>query len=302
MPSSISVVDSRAEIHNVIGNLKNGDRVEVISQDNDWAEVRLAQGKRGWVETKSLMDSKVYDGGQRLLKDLAGIPVQAVGHTTLDVNLRLEPSREGPLLESLSRNKRLEVFGRRLVPRSAGGESGSKESAVGTEKPAPGSPVLDAWYLVRTDSRAGWVLGRLVTLDIPEGISAYAQNHNMVAWLVLNTIDDNGRKVPQYLVADREGSPDCDFNHIRVFTWWAKESHYATSFVESNLTGYFPVRVAHPNGSPEFRLRLVDRKGRKYQKIYRLSDTVVRPMGTVEGWASDATPMATAEKTVRHRR
>jgi Bacterial SH3 domain len=304
LPSSVPVVDSRAEIHNVIGNLNCGDRVEVISKGDDWAEVRFAEGKKGWVESKDLMDSSVFDGGLRLLKDLAGIPVQAAGHTTFSVNLRLEPSRDGALLERLGRNKSLEIFGRRLVPRSAGGaELGSSESATpGSEKGVPGPATLDAWYLVRTDSRAGWVFGRLVTLDIPEGISTYAQNHNMVAWLVLNTVDDNGRRVPQYLVADRDGTLECDFNHIRVFTWWVKQGHYATAYVESNLNGYFPIRVAHSDTSPEFRLRLIDAKGRKFQKIYRLSDTVVRPLGTVEGWASDANPIAKASKPARRSR
>jgi Bacterial SH3 domain len=302
MPSSIPVVDSRAEIHNVIGNLKNGDRVEIISQDEDWAQVRLPEGKQGWVETKYLMDSRVHDGGQRLLKDLQGIPVQAVGHTTFDVNLRLDPSRDGSLLDRLDRNQGLQIFGRRLVPRSAGGaETGGGESPA-AEKAAPGSPIPDAWYLVRAGSRAGWVLGRLVTLDIPEDISVYAQNYNLVAWLVLNTVDDNGRKVPQYLVADREATQDYDFNHIRVFTWWAQEGHYATAYVASNLNGYFPIQVTHPDGSPQFRLRLVDAKGRKFQMIYELSDTVVRPLGTVEGWASDAVPIAKAGKPARPRR
>lgn len=304
LPFSVPILDSRAEIHNVIGNLKNGDRVDVISQDEDWAEVSLPGGVKGWVETKYLMDSQVYEGGMRLLKELKGIPVQASGHTTFDVNLRLEPSRDGPLLEHLGRNQSLEILGRRLVPRPAsGGESGSGEpGAAGTEKPSPGSPLLDAWYLVRTHSRAGWVFGRLVTLDIPESISVYAQNYNMVAWLALNKIDDNGRKVPQYLVADREGGQDFDFTHIRVFTWWVKKERYATAYVESNLNGYFPIQVEHSDKSPEFRLRLVDSKGRKFQKIYRLADTVVRPLGTVEGWASEAVPLATAKRAGTRRR
>ncbi len=297
LPSSVPLIDSRAEIHNVIESLKGGERVEILSEDNNWAHLRLPDGKRGWVETQYLMDSETYEGGQRLQKELEGIPVQAMGHTSYDVNLRLAPSRDGSLLERLSRNQSLRVFGRRLVPRSAGGAEGPASTA----ETAPASSALDAWYLVEAGSRAGWVLGKLVTLDIPQGISAYAQNYNMVAWLVLNTVDDNGRQVPQYVAADREGTEECDFTHIRVFTWGAKEGQYATAYVESNLKGSFPIQVDHSDGVAEFRLRLVDAKDRKIQKVYKLVDKVVRPQGIIEGWASRAMPVG-AERSVRRRR
>jgi hypothetical protein len=90
----------------------------------------------------------------------------------------------------------------------------------------------------------------------------------MVAWLTLNTVEDDGRTVPQYLAADRVGSPEVDFTHIRVFTWWSARQQYATAYVESNLQGYFPIRVQQVEGAPHFRLRLVDRSGQKIQKVW----------------------------------
>ena len=35
---------------------------------------------------------------------------------------------------------------------------------------------------------------------------------------------------------------------------------------------------------------LVDKNGHRFQKVYRLDDTIVHPLGTVEGWESDAMP------------
>jgi hypothetical protein len=146
---------------------------------------------------------------------------------------------------------------------------------------------------------AGWVLGRFVELDIPEALSMYAQGTNLVAWVILNTVEDNGQQVPQYLAADRVGTQEVDFNHFRVFTWWVNHHRYATAYVESGLNGYFPIRVAHRDGAPYFRLRLVDDSGRKFQKVYGLFDTFTRPVGIVEGWESDAMP---AQPPARHRR
>lgn len=294
LPTTVNIVDSRAEIHSVVGRLKNGDRVEVLSREGDWARVRLASGAEGWTEAQDLMDPATYEGGQRLLKDLQGIPVQASGHTSFEVNLRLGPSREAPRLDRLTQNQGVEIFGRRLVPRAAGAfeKGGEEPTAAGSSATSSTPPVLDAWYLVRADSRAGWVYGRLIALDIPDAIAGYAHSINLVAWLVLDHVEDNGREVPQYLVADRIGTQDVDFNHIRVFTWWAAKGRYATAYVESNLSGYFPIRVVHEDGKPYFRLRLEDKQGRKFQKVYRMNGTIVRPVGTVDGWSSDAIPEA----------
>jgi hypothetical protein len=127
----------------------------------------------------------------------------------------------------------------------------------------------------------------------------YAQGTNVVAWLVLNTVVDGGQQVPQYLVADRIGTQEVDFNHIRVFTWWIKDHKYVTAYVESGLNGYFPMRGTSLAGVPYFRLRLIDQGGRKFQKVYGLFDTITRPLGTVDGWESDALPVRPAP---RHRR
>ena len=106
--------------------------------------------------------------------------------------------------------------------------------------PVSSEVALKAWYLVQGGSHAGWILGRRVHLDIPKSISAYAQDTNLVAWLVLNTVDDSGHLVPQYLVADRLGTQACDFTDIRVLTWWKKKQTYAIAYNEGGLKAIFP--------------------------------------------------------------
>jgi hypothetical protein len=290
LPESLGVVDSPAQIRVGVAVLKQGDRVEVLQRTKNWARVRIADGRAGWVEATDLLDSASFAKGQQLLEELASAPPQAVGHTVGAANLRLEPARDAPQLVQLPANQSVELFGRRLVERPP--QPGAS---------APSEPLRDAWYLVRAESKAGWVLGRLVTLDVPEAIGMYAQSINLVSWFVLSTVDDNGRQVPQYLVADRQGTGEFDFNHIRIFTWWSKRQEYVTAYVESNLKAYFPIRVTRVDGVPHFRLRLVDRYGRKIQKVYALFDTIVRPIGTVEGWESDAMPARPVSKARRPR-
>jgi hypothetical protein len=183
------------------------------------------------------------------------------------------------------------VLGRRLVDRP-----------LQPDQPPTATPVRDAWYLARADSKAGWILGRLVALDVPEAVSVYTQGVNIVAWFVLSTVADNGRQVPQYLVADRTGASEYDFDHIRVFTWWVKNQMYVTAYVESNLSGYFPIRVQQLDGVPHFRLRVVDSEGNKAQRVYGLFNTETRLLGVVPGWETDAMPPAHHKSRAAHGR
>ena len=279
LPDSVEVVDTPAEVRMVVGVLRRGEKLDVAERTRNWAEIRTAGGLTGWVELRNLLDSETYEAGQRVLAGLSDLPAQAEGHTGGVVNLRLEPSREAPQLSQLDENEKLQVFGRRLVDRPSSAEETAK--------------TRDVWYLVRVGPRAGWVLGKFVTLDIPEALSHYAQGTNVVAWVVVKTVEDGGRKVPEYLVADRMGTQDVDFTHFRVFTWWAKNQEYVTAYVEGDLRGFFPIRVTSEGGVPHFRLRLEDEDGEKYQKVYRMVDTITREVGTVPGWDSDAMPTST---------
>lgn len=279
---SLDLLDTPAVVHRVLAVLKYGDRVEVLKKQGTWAKVRAGNGDEGWVITEVLVQAQIFENGQKLFQELSDKQVQATGHTVLAANIHLEPSREAPALGMLTQGQSLNVFDRRMVARNEpGGEP--KQAA------SPAS-AADAWYLVQSDKRAGWVLGRLITLGIPDAISQYAADYNTVAWLVLNTVQDGNNRVPQYLVADREGTVEFDFTHVRVFTWSVRAHHYVTSFVKSGLRGSFPIQVEHINNVPYFRLRVLDGDGKKIQSVYGLFNTIVRPVGTVDGWESNAIP------------
>ncbi len=288
-PDSLAVFDSQAEVHGTVATVHAGERLGIVEHDGDWVRVQLPSGLRGWVEWSDLIDSASYESGRHLLTQIAGIPPQAEGHTTFEVNLHLEPSRDGQVLTRLRQNQHVQIFARRVVTRVPETHAGNAVETASESEGAP-SGIPEAWYLVRADTHAGWVLGRLITLDVPDDISPYAQDVNMVAWIVIDKVRDGGREIPQYLVADRIQERDVDFNHIRVFTWWPKQQRYVTAYVESKLAGYFPIRVNRVNDVPYFRLRLLDKDGRKVQKVYALEDTMVHPLGFVNGWTSDAIP------------
>jgi uncharacterized protein YgiM (DUF1202 family) len=293
LPDSLEVWNTPALIRRKIHVLKAGEEVRLLGQFRTWAHVRIPNGGEGWVRADGLLSAAAHQAEQRLLNALSELPAQAEGKPIAVENLHIEPSGEAAVVARVNPDQNLEIFARRLVERS----------------PEPDTPQIvtvasnrrEAWYLVRSGSHAGWVRGRRVRLDIPPGISVYAQDTNLVAWLVLNTVNDNGKMVPQYVVAERERCDTCDFTKVMVLTWWKRKQTYAIAFRQGGLQGYFPILVTHEGTVPYFRLRLMDEDGNKYQLVYGLFDTITRPMGTAEGWSSDALPERLPSRRPRHK-
>lgn len=280
LPDSANVVDTTAAIQSTVATLKQGDQVKVLRRARDWVKVGLASGVEGWMDQAALIDQATFEKGESLLREVQGTSPQAAGHASDQVNVRVEPSREAAQLAQLNADQKVEIYERRVVERAAADTSGK----------ATGKMSKEVWYLISAGKRAGWVVGRLISLDPPEALSQYTQGVNTVAWKVLKTVDDNGEHMPEYLVADRIGAEQ-DFNHIRVFTWWVKDHKYVTAYVESNLNGTFPIQVQDLGGLPSFRLHLTNDEGHRFQKVYGLYDTITRPIGIVDGWESEAMPV-----------
>jgi hypothetical protein len=288
LPSSAKVWDTPAEIREQIATLQSGEQVQALGRFRDWTHVRTLAGQDGWVSASDLMNAETHAAEDRLCREISDAPVQAGGHAGDVDNVHIEPSRQAAIVAEVNPEQTLEIFGRRMVPRSGdNGASGIPSTASRVE----------AWYLIRQGSRAGWILGRRFQLDIPKSLSAYSEGTNLVAWVVINTVNDDGRPVPQYLVADRVGNNTCDFTDIRVLTWWKRKQTYAIAYKEGDLQGYFPILVAHEGSVPQFRLRLVDDTGAKCQQVYGLYDTITRLIGIAGTWQADAIPAPRPPRT-----
>lgn len=282
LPDTLDLWDTPAEIRNEVGKLNSGEEVRVLGRFRDWAHVREAGGREGWVSTDGLMDSQTHQAEDRLFAAMSELPAQAAGEAAETENLHIQPSRAAAIVREVNPDEKLEILQRKLVRRTV-------ESYPLDIGPATTSR-LEVWYLVREATHAGWILGHRVHLTIPSGISAYAQDANLVAWLTLNKVQDNGHPVPQYVVADRIGTEACDFTEIQVLTWWKREQTYAVAFRQGGFQGYFPILVTHEGSVPYIRLRVVGPGGKNYQVIYGLFDTLTRLVGIADTWASDAPP------------
>jgi SH3-like domain-containing protein len=281
----VNLRDHVAAVYEKIGVVKNGDRVEVLDHDRRFAKVRTASGATGWMEQRYLVGQDVFDQIQKLTADNQNDPVQAQGVTRNDTNLHVEPGRDTEHLYQISTGEKLSLLKRAtaekpgaVAPPSRSATPGSNQS----DKKEP-IPVIEDWWLVRdSNNRVGWVLARMVDVDVPLDVAQYAEGQRIVACFVLNQVKDGDKKIAQYLIAlsePKDGLP-FDFNQIRVFTWNVKRHRYETAYRE-RMQGVLPVTVAQESFDkegllPVFIVRVEDDKGNVTERKYKLNTPMVR--------------------------
>ena len=156
-------------------------------------------------------------------------------------------------------------------------------------KPAePPKLVMEDWYLVRNSAgQVGWVLMRMVDLDVPLDVAQYAEGQRIVGYFVLNTvsetIDGEEKQEPQYLMLlnePKDGLP-FDYNQVRVFTRNRNKHRYETAYRERDMEGYFPVKTGHAvfdkeGDLPTFTIRKMNATGQIVDATYKMNGPIVR--------------------------
>ncbi|MBV9087420.1 MAG: SH3 domain-containing protein [Acidobacteria bacterium] len=299
--------DNVAAVYNKVGIVKNGERVEVLEKSRRFVHVHTERNETGWMEQRYLVSQEVYDGFQKLAADTAHDVVQAHATARFDVNLHVTPDRESEHFYQLKEGDKVELLARATAP---------KPGAVATAKPvsekknaAPPAPALEDWWVVRdTHGHAGWLLSRMVDLDVPIDIAQYAEGQRIVAYFVLNQVPDEGKQVPQYLVAltePRDGLP-FDYNQIRVFTWNLRRHRYETAYRDRRLSGVFPISIGKQNFEkegvlPTFTLKLKDESGQVTSSTYKLNGPIVKRV-VAEGEQPKAPHVAPEKRQARRAR
>ena len=279
-----SLRDQVAAIYNRVGNVKNGERVEIIDRDRRFARVRTGSGIEGWIEQRYLVDQKTYDALQKLTQEHQSDPVQAPGVLRNDTNMHVTPGRESEHLYQLASGAKVAILGRGTAEKQLPGGTPAVRPALAKPGKVPAGPVLEDWSLVRdAQGRVGWVLARMVDVDAPLDIAQYAEGQRFVAFFVLNEVQDAEKKVPQYLcvLTDPHDGLPFDFDQLRVFTWNVRKHRYETAYREHGLSGVLPVTVTQENFDkegtlPVFILRVRDDAGNISERKYKLNTPIVR--------------------------
>lgn len=283
----VTLMSTTAQVREPVATVNFGDRLEIIQRYQDQVQVRTMTGIVGWINERDLLSADLWQKA-RDLEALAGaMPVMARGHTKVLTNLRISPGREAQRLRQLNKAIPLELFERRPVgvpvaPRTI--KSGDQEES-GAE---PAAAKKEDWWLVRAhapdlEAISGWLLGRFVQLDVPAPLPDYASTAGMriVAWFEVSRVNDaSGHPKGQFLVLGAHGPEGqaCDFNMLRVYTWGVQRQRYETAFVESNVCGKLPVKLAKgqtAGSDVSFTFQDIS-GGAPEERAYQMHQTIVR--------------------------
>jgi uncharacterized protein YgiM (DUF1202 family) len=162
-------------------------------------------------------------------------------------------------------------------------QTGAKAAAA--KPPEPEAPkVYEDWWLVRNaEGKTGWVLARMIDLDVPLEVAQYAEGQRIMGYYVLNTVEEDGKQVPQYLLVTNENKDGLpwDFNAIRVFSRNRARHRYETAYRERNLFGVLPVKTGTQEFEkegvlPYFVIRTKDDAGQIHEIKYKMNGPIVR--------------------------
>src|SRR5579883_183115 len=280
----VNLRDRLAPIYEKKGVVHNGEKVFVLERKRRFLRVRTAAGEEGWIEERYTLPADVYAQFQKLTADSITLPVQAHAVARNTLNFHLTPGRETDHLYQVQEGEKLEILKRATAEKPGSAPAAAVQTVTMKKQETPPAPVLEDWWLVRdSQKRAGWVLARMVDIDVPLDIAQYSEGQRIVAAPVLNQVEDGGKQVSQYLVLmteNKDGLP-FDFNSIRVFTWNLKKHRYETAYRERNLDGVFPVKVATEDFGkdgrlPVFTLTVLNGQNQPVERNYKMMGVIVK--------------------------
>jgi uncharacterized protein YgiM (DUF1202 family) len=291
--------DRVATLYSKTGIVHNGERVVILErmQNRRFVRVRSSRGEEGWVQERYLTDQPTFDQFQRLTEQFKNVSAQAVAVTRSQVNLHVTPGRKTEHLYQLNENEKVDLLQRQTADKNAGPApvTQSKTDKKDTDAEPPTgdepenekpeqAPVLEDWWLIRdSQKRVGWVLGRLLYVDVPIEVGQYAEGQRIVAFFVLDQVQDGDKKASEYLVLlteNKDGLP-YDYDQVRVFTWNARRHRYETAYRERDLRGFLPVTLGRQSFEKEgdlrtFTLRAADESGAIHELKYKFNPPLVR--------------------------
>lgn len=294
----VTVWSSNAQVREPLVYSSFGDRFDVLSRSGDTLQVRTAKGVEGWVASRDVLPADLWQKAQALTSEAKTKLVQALAHTKVLTNLRVDPGRDGARIFQLGRDTSISLLERRVMDAaptriaaaSAPVSTGAPPAPVPDDDTATAEPATtkkEDWLLVLAHTKdegdfAGWVVSRFVAMDLPSPLPDYTSSAGMrvTGWMELNRVAAAGQPRPQYLVFGTRGSEGdiCDFTTLRVYTWGAKRARYETAFVDSNFCGQMPVQLtaaAQLGGDATFHFMTLGESG-KQERAYRMHQTVVR--------------------------
>jgi hypothetical protein len=228
--------DRVAAVSNRVGEVANGQPLEVLEHGRRFLKVKTQKNEIGWIQEQAVIDSKLYDEFTKLADQHKQDPIVATAILRDEKYLHLTPGRDTEHFRLLPANAKLQLLARASVPKPAPGAGPRRRSSVpggtvappttgdGLTKPSSTSPpslpkptvastppgqtepapvVLEDWWLVRDSAgNAGWLLSSSIDVEAPDSVAQYAEGQRIVGAYVLTKIQDQAADVPDHAVPE----------------------------------------------------------------------------------------------------
>lgn len=282
--------DRVAEVSNRVGEVTNGEPLEVLEHGRRFTRVKTPKNEIGWIEDHMVIDQKIYDAFAQLAADHKNDQPFATATLRDDLYMHVAPGREAEHFYLLPGNAKVQLLERASVPRQpVGGAAPASLARMAEERAAtkrtisadasktpatPGTPPLpmpvpmEDWWLARdSQGHTGWLLASRVDVDVPDNIMEYGEGQRFVgAWQIATVNDPDSdfpnHEAPEYLtlMAPPKSGLPFDFDQVRVFTWSKIHHRYETGFRLHPIAGFLPVKIftaQTPQGAvPAFSFRI----------------------------------------------
>ena len=192
------------------------------------------------------------------------------------------------------------------LSRTAMPEEPSRTTAGSPAAAPPAAPPksADDWALVRLeDGSAGWVLARMLVMEIPDEVAQYAERARIAAYFRIGSVRTKEGEKPVWLwAAQSQRSAGHDFDSLRIFVWSTRRQRYETAFIERNLRGWLPLELHRSGAAVDgFQTVVEEKDGRVVKRTYSLQPGTFRarvvartPVSRPESWLNRQPPAAPA--------